>query len=118
MNGQNFTAAQTQKLARYLIDMHGQHDNQILMDDSAHINVVDEYCLDDISALKEMMKNDYQHYVECKNELSKMDKDNDERQREISFLEYEVNEITAAGLKKARTKNLKPNSRSLTTGRR
>ena len=67
MNGQNFTAAQTQKLARYLIDMHGQHDNQILMDDSAHINVVDEYCLDDISTLKEMMKNDYQHYVECKN---------------------------------------------------
>ena len=113
VNGQNFTAAQTQKLARYLIDMHGQHDNQILMDDSAHINVVDEYCLDDISALKEMMKNDYQHYVECKNELSKMDKDNDERQREISFLEYEVNEITAAGLKKGEDEELEAQFKKL-----
>lgn len=113
VNGQNFTAAQTQKLARYLIDMHGQHDNQILMDDSAHINVVDEYCLDDISALKEMMKNDYEHYVECKNELSKMDKDNDERQREISFLEYEVNEITAAGLKKGEDEELEAQFKKL-----
>ena len=113
VNGQNFTAAQTQKLARYLIDMHGQHDNQILMDDSAHINVVDEYCLDDISALKEMMKNDYQHYVECKNELSEMDKDNDERQREISFLEYEVNEITAAGLKKGEDEELEAQFKKL-----
>ncbi len=113
VNGQNFTAAQTQKLARYLIDMHGQHDNQILMDDSAHINVVDEYCLDDISSLKEMMKNDYQHYVECKNELSEMDKDNDERQREISFLEYEVNEITAAGLKKGEDEELEAQFKKL-----
>lgn len=113
VNGQNFTAAQTQKLARYLIDMHGQHDNQILMDDSAHINVVDEYCLDDISTLKEMMKNDYQHYVECKNELSEMDKDNDERQREISFLEYEVNEITAAGLKKGEDEELEAQFKKL-----
>lgn len=113
VNGQNFTAAQTQKLARYLIDMHGQHDNQILMDDSAHINVVDEYCLDDISALKEMMKNDYQHYVECKNELSEMDKDNDERQRKISFLEYEVNEITAAGLKKGEDEELEAQFKKL-----
>lgn len=113
VNGQNFTAAQTQKLARYLIDMHGQHDNQILMDDSTHINVVDEYCTDDISALKEMMKNDYQHYVECKNELSEMDKDNDERQREISFLEYEVNEITAAGLKKGEDEELEAQFKKL-----
>lgn len=113
VNGQNFTAAQTQKLARYLIDMHGQHDNQILMDDSTHINVVDEYCTDDISALKEMMKNDYQHYMECKNELSEMDKDNDERQREISFLEYEVNEITAAGLKKGEDEELEAQFKKL-----
>ena len=113
VNGQNFTAAQTQKLARYLIDMHGQHDNQILMDDSTHINVVDEYCLDDISALKEMMKNDYQHYMECKNELSEMDKDNEERQREISFLEYEVNEITAAGLKRGEDEELEAQFKKL-----
>ncbi len=99
VNGQNFTAAQTQKLARYLIDMHGQHDNQILMDDSSHINVVDEYCADNIEKLKEKMKADYSYYTECRNALKDMDKDTDERQREISFLEYEVNEITAAALK-------------------
>lgn len=113
VNGQNFTAAQTQKLARYLIDMHGQHDNQLLMDDSTHINVVDEYCADDISDLKEMMKNDYRHYMECKNALSEMDKDNDERQREISFLEYEINEIHAASLKSGEDEELEAEFKKL-----
>lgn len=113
VNGQNFTAAQTQKLARYLIDMHGQHDNQLLMDDSTHINVVDEYCSEDISELKEMMKNDFRYYMECKSALSEMDKDNDERQREISFLEYEINEINAASLKNGEDEELEEKFRKL-----
>lgn len=99
VNGQNFTSSQTQKLARYLIDMHGQHDNQVLMDDSSHINVIDEYYATDISALKEKMKSDYKYYIDCRNALKEMDKNNDQRQREISFLEYEVNEITEAKLR-------------------
>lgn len=99
VNGQNFTAAQTQKLARYLIDMHGQHDNQALMDDSTHINVVDEYCAESIADIRDEMQADYKYYTECRNVLKELDKDNEERQREVSFLEYEVNEITAAALK-------------------
>ena len=42
-----------------------------------------------------------------------MDKDNDERQREISFLEYEVNEITAAGLKKGEDEELEAQFKKL-----
>jgi DNA repair protein RecN (Recombination protein N) len=67
VNGQNFTAAQTQKLARYLIDMHGQHDNQALMDDSTHINVVDEYCAESIADIRDEMQADYKYYTECRN---------------------------------------------------
>ena len=99
VNGQNFTSAQTQKLAAYLIDMHGQHDNQALMDDATHINVVDEYCSEDISELKSAMKSAYKQYTDCKSALKELDKDSEQRQREISFLEYEVKEITDAKLK-------------------
>lgn len=98
VNGQNFTASQTQQLARYLIDMHGQHDNQLLMDDASHINVVDEYCRKQIADLKEQMHNDYKAMAAAKKALEDMDKNGEERQREISFLEYEVNEITEANL--------------------
>ena len=75
VNGQNFTSAQTQKLAAYLIDMHGQHDNQALMDDATHINVVDEYCSEDISELKSAMKSAYKQYTDCKSALKELDKD-------------------------------------------
>ncbi len=32
VNGQSFTSAQTRVLAHELIDIHGQHDNQLLID--------------------------------------------------------------------------------------
>ena len=42
VNGQSFTSAQTRVLAHELIDIHGQHDNQLLMDESNHLSVIDD----------------------------------------------------------------------------
>ena len=41
VNGQSFTSAQTRVLAHELIDSHGQHDNQLLLDESNHLSVID-----------------------------------------------------------------------------
>ena len=98
VNGQNFTAAQTQKLARYLIDVHGQHDNQILMDDANHLTVVDTFCADEIAELREAMEDAYKDMVKAKKALELIDKDKDELQKEIAFLEYEANEIQTADI--------------------
>ena len=98
VNGQNFTAAQTQKLARYLIDVHGQHDNQILMDDANHLTVVDTFCADEIAELREAMEDAYNDMVKAKKALELIDKDKDELQKEIAFLEYEANEIQTADI--------------------
>ena len=98
VNGQNFTAAQTQKLARYLIDVHGQHDNQILMDDANHLTVVDTFCADEIAELREAMEEAYKDMVKAKKALELIDKDKDELQKEIAFLEYEANEIQTADI--------------------
>ena len=83
VNGQNFTAAQTQKLARYLIDVHGQHDNQILMDDANHLTVVDTFCADEIAELREAMEDAYKDMVKANKALELIDKDKDELQKEI-----------------------------------
>ena len=76
VNGQSFTSAQTRLLAHELIDIHGQHDNQLLMDESNHLSVIDEY--DD--TVRPLL-------------------DGESRIKEMAFLQYEINELESAALK-------------------
>lgn len=99
VNGQSFTASQTRLLAKELIDIHGQHDNQILMDEENHIKVIDEYGFASLSSLKDNYKTDYKEFIRCKKELDELSFDDEDRQREQSFLEFEVNELEQANLK-------------------
>ena len=65
VNGQSFTSAQTRVLAHELIDIHGQHDNQLLMDESNHLSVIDDYD-NSINPLLDSYKECYKEYTICK----------------------------------------------------
>ena len=85
VNGQNFTAAQTQKLARYLIDVHGQHDNQILMDDANHLTVVDTFCADEIAELRLAIKNAIKNMLYAKSMSMKLSLSGDDEELESRY---------------------------------
>ena len=99
INGQNCTATQARVVAAYLIDIHGQHDNQILLNEGKHLAVVDNFGKDSILPVKNELKREYGIYSGILKELKEVDIDADTRSREISFMEYEVNEIESACLK-------------------
>lgn len=98
VNGMNCTASQVKQIAGLLIDIHGQHDNTLLLKDKAHLDMVDEYGGAAISECKAEYTLVYREYRELLNKLSEYDIDEAARQREISLTEYEVNEISAAKL--------------------
>ena len=98
VNGQSFTASQTRQLANLLINIHGQRDNLILIDENNQLNVIDEYCMDYIKDTLIDFKEAYKNYKSLKAELEELDINEEERQRQISFLEYEINEIESATL--------------------
>ena len=98
VNGQSFTAAQVRQIASYLIDIHGQHDNQQLLNENRHLDIVDAYGVSVIHPVKERLKEAFQAYSDTKSKLQSMDTDEEGRNREISFIEFEVNEITNAQL--------------------
>lgn len=98
INGMNFTSAQVRKIAGLLINIHGQHDNQLLLNESSHIQIVDSFAADEINPVLENYLKTYKTYTSLKRQLSEMTADSEARQREISFIEFEVNEITAAKL--------------------
>ena len=85
-------------MASWLIDIHGQHDNQLLLNESHHIDILDAYAKESLAEVKAALKEVYAAYVKQKQELQALDTDEESRNREISFIEFEVSEIESAQL--------------------
>ena len=98
VNGQTYTLGQVREMASWLIDIHGQHDNQLLLNESHHIDILDAYAKESLAEVKAALKEVYAVYVKQKQELQALDTDEESRNREISFIEFEVSEIESAQL--------------------
>ncbi|NLK04129.1 MAG: DNA repair protein RecN [Clostridiales bacterium] len=98
LNGETVTAKMVSSIAEKLIDIHGQHEHQSLLHKAKHLEIVDRFAKDEIGGLKEELNDAYKAYIEVKQEYDKAESSEDNRIREISFLEYEINEINLANL--------------------
>jgi len=98
INGENVIISTISKIAGMLIDIHGQHEHQSLLHKAKHLEIVDRFAKDEIASLKEELEHNYREYIKAKKEYEQAGMDEEKRKREISFLEYEVNEINEAKL--------------------
>lgn len=99
INGETVTLAFVHKISDMLIDIHGQHDNKLLINPGEHINILDGFIGGEAMELLSVIENKYREYCGLKKKLKELDVDSESRLREISLLEYEINEIERAGLK-------------------
>lgn len=98
LNGESVTQSIIASIAELLIDIHGQHEHQSLLRKSKHLEIVDRFAKDEIGNLKNELYESYKAYSSLKQEFDTARVDEEKRLREISFLEYEVNEIKSAAL--------------------
>ena len=98
INGENVTASALSEIAGLLIDIHGQHEHQSLLHKAKHMEIVDRFAKDELGTLKWELEQSYQEYSKLKQEYENSGIDEEKRLREISFLEYEVNEIKKSAL--------------------
>lgn len=80
-----------------LLAIHGQNDNQSILSPKSHIRFVDEYA--DISELLSRYKEQYKLLKDIKNQLKELDTDENEKERLIELLSFQVQEIDSAKLK-------------------
>lgn len=99
VNGETVTTSVLKAIAGLLIDIHGQHEHQSLLYKDKHLDILDRYAKNIIGDIKYTLDQKYKEYITIKHQLEKMKMDEDKRLREISFLEYEINEIKKANLK-------------------
>ncbi len=96
--GESVSARQLKDIANILINIHGQNDNQELLHKNKHLEIIDDYCMDDLGDLPDKLKENLQLMKDISVQLEETDIDENARQREQELLEFEVNEITQAEL--------------------
>ena len=113
INGETVTAAQVRAVSECLIDIHGQHDHQSLLNNAKHLEILDEFGKDKTASIRKEVSRLYADYCQCRKELEECAIDDDARKREISFLEYEIKEIEDAGLRPGEDEELETEYRRL-----
>ena len=99
INGRLVTVNELKEFMKNVIDIHGQFDNQTLMDKSYHTKYLDEFGGDSLIDLKKQYMELYEQYKNIKQQLSENYGDDKEKQRKLDLLKYQLEEIDAANLK-------------------
>ena len=99
INGRMVTVTELKNFMKQFIEIHGQNDNQDLLDSKLHLNYLDGFIGDKISKEKSEYQGLYNKYCDIKQELANNFGDEKERQRKLDLLQYQVKEIEEAGLK-------------------
>lgn len=117
INGETVTVSQLKEAAAVLIDIHGQHEHQSLLYKKNHLSILDAFAKE-AAPLKQEVKEAFKEYRKCVKELEEADTDEAERLKEISFLEFEIEEIRSANLTEQEAEEVEDTYRRMVGGKR
>lgn len=118
VNGETVNAKTLRELAGLLIDIHGQHDNQVLLQTKRHLEILDGYAGTELLAEREALRRAWQLYSALEREIADNELDSAARKRELSLAQYELEEIGKAELKPGEDEELERDYRRMVNGRR
>ncbi|MBQ2986303.1 MAG: DNA repair protein RecN [Tyzzerella sp.] len=118
INGEAVQISQLKEVAGILIDIHGQHEHQSLLYKKNHLSILDEFAKDTINDVKQKVAAAYQIYKQYKEELQEANLDEKARNKEMSFLEFEIQEIRGANLKEQEDELLEEQYRRMVNGKK
>ena len=98
LNGRIVTLSELNEVCRRLADIHGQYDNQSLLNVDHHLELVDNFMSDRILPLKEKFQKSYTTFTQARRELNKLLSIESESRRKADFCRFEKEEIDNASL--------------------
>ncbi len=104
INGKPATVGILRELGEALITIHGQHDNQSLLNPANHLGILDEYAQND--ALLAQYRDVYHTLRDAQKQMSGLVMDEGEKQRKLDLLRYQTQEIEAAELQQGEEEEL------------
>ena len=97
-NGETITNRTLKEIGEILMDIHGQHEHQSLLKEKKQAEILDEFCPDSLMEIKEQIKRTYSTYMEEKEKLDALSNQGENKEKEISLMQFELEEIEQAAL--------------------
>ena len=113
INGRMVTVTELKNFVSKILDIHGQHDNQSLLNQNVHIKLLDKFAGNEVKNLKLVYLEKYNEYKRLKEEIAKNYGDDKEKQRKLDLLKYQVNEIKDANLVKGEEEELEEKKKKI-----
>ncbi len=105
LNGQPVASGVLRSFSHRLINIHGQHDNQALLDPANHYHYLD--MLAENSAILQAYQEEFRHFNALRSRLKELDCDEDEKQRRMDLLTYQIRELESVDIHPGEYETLK-----------
>ena len=99
VNDLSVTLAKLREISGELLDLHGQHEHHSLLKEGAHLAILDSFMTRRGGSVLSEVKEAYENYREKKKKLEAYSLPEEERKRELDFLQFELEELSSANLK-------------------
>ena len=97
IDGRPVTVAQLRELGRQLLNIHGQHDGQLLLDPASHLGYLDSF--GKTAPLLEAYQKAYEEMSGLRRQIARLEMDEAERSRRVDTLNYQIRELERAELR-------------------
>ena len=114
VNNKSLLVSDIKKLSNTLINIHGQHENQQLLNPSTHIYYLDKFGDNSLKEHINKYKVNFKSLIEIDNQIQKLGSNNGEKEKLVDFLKYQIEEIDNAKLNIGEDNDLEERYRILT----
>ena len=118
INGETVTAKQVKELAELLIDIHGQHEHQSLLNKKKHMEILDTYCGEGFLKAAEDVEAAFRECGRLRRALEEEARDEETKEREQALARFELQEIQEARLVPGEDEELERRYRLMVNGKR
>ncbi|WP_404987609.1 DNA repair protein RecN [Clostridium culturomicium] len=116
VNNKTLLLSKVKQVSETLMDIHGQHENQNLLDSTKHINYVDSFGQDIIMDKLSEYETYYNKYLEIERKIFSLQGNEGEREKKIDFLRFQIDEINTIKPKKGEDEELSKKFNLLSNG--
>lgn len=98
INGKLVTIAALREIGRLLLDIHGQHDNQLLMEDDKHLELLDRFAGAEAESALQAYHEGYERYMKLLKKVKKLSESEQEMAHRLDLIQFQLEEIESAKL--------------------
>ncbi|QPC46817.1 DNA repair protein RecN [Mangrovibacillus cuniculi] len=113
VNGKLVTIATLREVGATLMDIHGQHETQSLLQEHQHISLLDHFAKDSLEMTMTQYQELYRSYKQVKKRLDEISSNEQQIAHRIDLLSFQVNEIQQAALKTGEDEELQEERKRL-----